>query len=90
MEKYSEQIFMESTEILHPIDEEPSEKLEEQLKKCIEQLKKEQKTCIQMFYYENRCYEEISEKLDLEKKKVKSYIQNGRRNLKICLEQNSK
>ena len=40
-----------------------------------------------MFYYEKKCYKEISEDLKIEEKKVKSYIQNGKRNLKICIEQ---
>ena len=88
-DRFSSEFFMESTEVSHPIDEEPGGNLEERLKKCIEKLKKEQKKCIQMFYYENRCYQEISESLDIDKNKVKSYIQNGRRNLKICLEQNT-
>ena len=86
-EKFSEHVFMESTEVLHPIDEAPESNLEEQLKQCIEKLKKEQQKCIHLFYYEKQCYKEIAEKLDLEEKKVKSYIQNGKRNLKICLDQ---
>ena len=86
-EKYSADIFMESTEVSHPIDEAPDSSLEKSLKRCLEKLKKEQQECIQLFYYENKCYQEISDLLKLEQKKVKSYIQNGKRNLKICLEQ---
>ena len=86
-EKYSADIFMESTEVSHPIDEAPDSLLEKNLKRCLEKLKKEQQECIQLFYYENKCYQEISDLLKLEQKKVKSYIQNGKRNLKICLEQ---
>ena len=87
MEKYKiEQEFMESGQELHPIDEEePS--MEDALKKCIEQLKNEQKQCIELFYYEKRCYQEIAERLQIEEKKVKSHLQNGKRNLKICLEE---
>ena len=87
MDKYKiEQEFMESEQEMHPIDkEEPS--VEDALKKCIEQLKNEQKQCIELFYYEKRCYQEIAEKLQISEKKVKSYLQNGKRNLKICLEQ---
>lgn len=86
-EKYSEGFFVESTEIMHPIDEDRDVNLESQLKICIERLKAEQKECIQLFYYESKCYKEISEELKIEEKKVKSYIQNGKRNLKICIEQ---
>ena len=77
--------FMESEEELHPIDKE-EHSVEDALKKCIEQLKNEQKQCIKLFYYEKRCYQEIAEELRIDEKKVKSYLQNGKRNLRICLE----
>ena len=80
-----EQQFMESVDEMHPIDREDSS-IEDALKECIEQLKAEQKQCIDLFYYQKLCYQEIAEKLYMEEKKVKSYLQNGKRNLKICLE----
>ena len=86
-ENFSQDYFMESTAVLHPIDEVQDTSIEDQLKKCIEKLKKEQKQCVEMFYYESKCYKEISDTLKLNENKVKSYIQNGKRNLKICLEQ---
>jgi len=86
-EQYSENYFMESTDILHPIDEVSDNALYDNLKNCIEKLKQEQKSCIEMFYFDKKCYKEISSELKLEEKKVKSFIQNGKRNLKICLEQ---
>jgi len=79
-------IFMESEEYLHPIDRESSE-IDKALEDCIERLREEQKSCIRMFYYENRCYSEIAANLRLDEKKVKSFLQNGKRNLKICLEE---
>jgi len=86
MEGYKiEQEFMESEQEMHPIDRE-DHSVEEALKHCIEQLKNEQKQCIELFYYEKRCYQEIVELLGMNEKKVKSYLQNGKRNLKICLE----
>jgi len=81
---------MESEVVLHPIDESRDLKLEENLKKCIDRLKEQQQKCILSFYYEEKCYKEISKTLDLSINKVKSYIQNGKRNLKICLEQFAK
>jgi len=86
LDKYKiEQQFVESDQELHPIDrEEPS--LEDALKKCIEQLKIEQKQCIELFYYHKHCYQEIAKQLKMNEKKVKSNLQNGKRNLKICLE----
>ncbi len=77
--------FMENSEEMHPIDRE--EGLDDQrLNDCIEKLKEEQRECIRLFYYKDKCYLEISELLDMDEKKVKSYLQNGKRNLKICLE----
>ena len=78
--------FMENETELHPIDNETNEKLETALNNCIEKLKAEQKKCIRLFYFENKCYRDIAKLLKLEEKKVKSFIQNGKRNLKICLE----
>ena len=86
-EKFSIEQNMESTEILHPIDEDKNSSLQENLKHCIERLKKEQKDCVKLFYYQEQGYKEIAEELEIAEKKVKSYIQNGKRNLKICLEQ---
>lgn len=78
--------FMEKEAELHPIDRETDERNEQVLLDCIENLKNEQKSCIQLFYFENKSYREICTTLHLEEKKVKSFIQNGKRNLKICME----
>jgi len=62
---------------------------EEQLngmENCIEQLPAEQKQAIQLFYLKEKCYKEISDLTDTDINKVRSFIQNGRRNLKICME----
>ena len=80
-------VRMENEELLHHNDNEPL--LEEQitlLEKCIQQLKEEQKQCVELFYLQQKSYKEIEEKTQLPLKKVKSHIQNGKRNLKICIE----
>lgn len=59
------------------------------LEKCIEKLPREQQQSIQLFYYENKCYNEIAETTGMDWNKVRSLIQNGRRNLKICMEKNA-
>jgi len=82
---YNEKI-MESTIELSPIDEIPEKDLSSALRECIEKLKIEQKNCIELFYLKEKCYQEVSEELSIPLNKVKSYIQNGKRNLKICLE----
>jgi RNA polymerase sigma-70 factor, ECF subfamily len=79
-------IFMENSSFPHPIDED-DHLFDIDLANCIERLKGEQKQCIQQFYYENRCYNEIAKNLDLDEKKVKSHLQNAKRNLKLCLEE---
>jgi RNA polymerase sigma-70 factor (ECF subfamily) len=81
----SEPHFMESGEELHPLDRE-DRSIEDALRACMEELKSEQRECIELFYYQRLCYREIAEKLKMDEKRVKSFLQNGKRNLKICLE----
>ena len=59
-----------------------------QLEQCMETLTTEQKQSVELFYLQNKCYKEISEITGTEWNKVRSLIQNGRRNLKICMEKN--
>jgi RNA polymerase sigma-70 factor (ECF subfamily) len=56
------------------------------MEKTLEELNPEQKDCIKLFYLEKRSYQEIAEKTGFSLMQVKSYIQNGKRNLKILLE----
>lgn len=58
------------------------------LEKAIELLKSPQKECIKLFYIEDNSYEQIAKLLKIEVKKVKSAIQNGKRNIKLILEDN--
>lgn len=58
------------------------------LEKCLEMLGQEQKQCVELFYLKQKCYQEITEMTGYNFKQVKSYIQNGKRNLKICLDNN--
>jgi RNA polymerase sigma-70 factor (ECF subfamily) len=80
------QIIMESDEDLHPIDDNGSD-MNKALEDCIKRLRDEQRECVHQFYFENRSYNEIAIRLDLDEKKVKSHLQNGKRNLKLCLEE---
>ena len=52
----------------------------------LEQLNPEQKQCITLFYLEKRSYNEITEVTGYSVMQVKSYIQNGKRNLKLIME----
>lgn len=60
-----------------------------QLNVAIKELNDLQKTCIQMFYLQKKCYQEIADEMDLTTNKVKSAIQNGKRNLKIKLQEHA-
>jgi RNA polymerase sigma factor (sigma-70 family) len=59
------------------------------LERILPELKEEHQTCIRLFYFEEKSYKEIGLMTGFTEKKVKSCIQNGKRNLKILLsEQN--
>jgi RNA polymerase sigma factor (sigma-70 family) len=49
-------------------------------------LNEEQLTCITLFYLEKKSYQETAEQTGYSLLKVKSHIQNGKRNLKIMLQ----
>jgi len=78
--------FMQSQEELHPFMEEATNGKLEALTGCLDTLKGEQKICVQLFYFEGRSYQDIVEEKEIPIGKVRSYIQNGRRNLKNCIE----
>jgi RNA polymerase sigma factor (sigma-70 family) len=52
----------------------------------IEELSEEQKRCVTLFYLEKKSYQEIAQNTGFSMMQVKSYIQNGKRNLKILLD----
>lgn len=56
------------------------------LETALEALKGEQRVCVELFYLNHKSYQEISEATGYSLKQVKSYIQNGKRNLKIRIE----
>ncbi len=62
------------------------ETLEKGLADCLGELKEEQEKCVRLFYLQEKAYKEVVALTQYELKKVKSYIQNGKRNLKNCLE----
>ena len=77
---------MQTAEELHLKDKMEQEEQFERLSKCIETLVADQKTVIQLFYLQNKCYKEIEAATGMEWNKVRSHIQNGRRNLKNCMQ----
>lgn len=55
------------------------------LEDAIKLLKPEQQSCIELFYMKEKCYQEVADITGFSLKQVKSYIQNGKRNLKLIL-----
>ncbi len=79
-------LFMETESGLHLNKADEKEKQFEALENAINELKDEQKKCIDLFYLKEKSYVEIAEITGFTINEVKSYIQNGKRNLKIKLE----
>ena len=79
-------LLMQNEEDVHLNGVMEKEENFEKLEKCIASLSDEQRTMIKLFYLEGKCYNEIVETTGLEWNHVRSSIQNGRRNLKLCME----
>lgn len=59
------------------------------LEKALGDLSDEQRLCVELFYLKDKSYAQIVEVTGYDLNKVKSYIQNGKRNLKIMLEKSN-
>ena len=81
-------IIMESDNELHLDNENENEFYLNHLGSAVEQLNDEQRICIEMFYLNCKCYQEVAETTGYSMKQVKSFIQNGKRNLKIIIQSN--
>lgn len=88
VEQVSLDDVMEFTPFLHPEDNNKEEAVKA-LERCMEKLTAVQKQSVHLFYLNQKCYKEICEITGFTLNDVKSYIQNGKRNLKICLERSS-
>jgi RNA polymerase sigma factor (sigma-70 family) len=56
----------------------------------LKELNSEQQQCVTLFYLQKKSYQQISEMTGFTMMQVKSYIQNGKRNLKILIEKKIK
>ena len=81
--------FMETESSSHPNTVIEKEIQYTKLEKAIEELNEDQRKCIKLFYIKERSYNEIADETGYTINEVKSFIQNGKRNLKIKLEKNS-
>ncbi len=84
--KISDVEIVQLAENYHPENVMDKEQQLNSLENCIEQLPAEQKESVKLFYLEEKCYKEIAELTGKDINRVRSYIQNGRRNLKICMD----
>lgn len=56
------------------------------MENCLDTLPPDQQQMIRLFYLEGKCYNEIVDETGMEWNRVRSHIQNGRRNLRNCME----
>ena len=78
-------VLVENQAILTLTDKPQSQEEMEALAYCLETLPEEQKLSINYFFYEEKSYADIVDLTGYALSKVKSYIQNGKRNLKSCM-----
>ncbi len=79
-------LLMQNEEDVHLNGVMEKEENFQKLEKCMASLPDEQRTMIKLFYLDGRCYNEIVESTGYNWNHVRSSIQNGRRNLKLCME----
>ncbi len=72
---------MEFEDTLHPAVQ--KEALLTKMEAALEYLNPDQRRCIELFYLEKKTYTEIMQETGFNFMQVKSYIQNGKRNLKL-------
>jgi len=81
-----EDTFVENSTFVHLDLDDAKEQQLSVMEKCMESLPEEQRKSVDLFYLQEKCYKEIAEQTGYDLLKVKSYIQNGKRNLKICMD----
>ena len=81
-----EHLYESDQKLQHEDEERWTDADIESLTDCLGTLQEHQAQCVRLFYLEQKCYQEIVEETGFDYNQVKSYIQNGKRNLKICLE----
>ena len=85
LRKDSIQDVMESGQLLHPDGVTETERQLQTMETTLQELNENQRRCLELFYLEKKCYQEITEVTGYNLNEVKSYIQNGKRNLKILM-----
>lgn len=79
--------IMEYISIVHLLEDKGSREDEfRHLERCMDKLPEKQRECVQKFFYDNKSYADIVAETMYPLNGVKSYLQNAKRNLKICME----
>ena len=90
VKKFDELKEISDTSVEYDQDSVYKDETIEKLLEFIPQLKEKQRICIHEFYLLGKSYDDISAMHSMSFKEVKSYIQNGKRNLKVMFEKNAK
>jgi RNA polymerase sigma-70 factor (ECF subfamily) len=80
---------VENTDTDHLDKEDEKELMAIYLSSGMDTLKEEQRKCIELFYLREKSYQQIVEETGYSMNEVKSYIQNGKRNLKNFITEKS-
>lgn len=78
--------IMEYAPLVHLLSERTDGAVLKSLDECIEKLPEKQNECIRKFFYDNKSYADIAAETLYPLQSIKSFLQNGKRNLKICME----
>lgn len=77
---------MEFCDGWHLEEEDEEEERSRTLRECLDKLPKKQRIAVEAFFVEELSYREVEERTGFTARMVKSFIQNGKRNLRLCLE----
>jgi RNA polymerase sigma-70 factor (ECF subfamily) len=83
--KYEMGKVVELNSFLHPDHNKEKEMQLQKMEEGMKTLNEKQRKCIELFYLQEKCYEEVAKETGYSMNEVKSHIQNGKRNLKIYL-----
>lgn len=79
-------LVMQKDETVHLNGELEQEANQQALQHCLAQLNTQQRQVVELFYLQGKSYKEIVPLMGIDVDTVRSYLQNGRRNLKICMD----
>src|SRR6476620_9433047 len=84
--KVPDELLMQKEETVHLNGELEQEASQQALQHCLAQLNAQQRTAVELFYMQGKSYKEMVPLMGIDVDMVRSYLQNGRRNLKICMD----